>query len=190
MDYLNKALKTGKLTLKNRLVMPPMATHKAESDGNISQDILNYYDEKSKGGYISLVIIEHSFVSQQGKASNSQLSIAENRFIEGLKKLAHVIHKNGSKTVMQINHAGSETRKADTGMEIVGPSAVVNPAISGELPKELDKNEISDIVDQFKNAAVRVQKAGFDGVEIHCAHGYLLNQFLSPLTNKRTDNDR
>ena len=187
MDYLNKALKTSRLTLKNRLVMPPMATSKAEADGSISKDILNYYDEKSKGGYISLVIIEHSFVSQQGKASNCQLSAADDRLVEGLKELAGVIHKNGSKTVMQINHAGSQTSKTVTGMDTVGPSAVQNPAKSGELPKELNKNEISDIVNQFKNAALRVQEAGFDGVEIHCAHGYLLNQFLSPLTNKRTD---
>jgi 2,4-dienoyl-CoA reductase-like NADH-dependent reductase (Old Yellow Enzyme family) len=187
MDYLNKPLENSRINLKNRLVMPPMATSKSEADGGISKDILEYYDEKTNGGYISLVIIEHSFVSKQGKANNRQLSVADDCFVENLKDLAQIVHKNGSKTVMQINHAGSAATKAVTGMDAVGPSAVLNPAQSGELPKELDKNQISDIVCNFKNAALRVQKAGFDGVEIHSAHGYLLNQFLSPLTNKRCD---
>jgi 2,4-dienoyl-CoA reductase-like NADH-dependent reductase (Old Yellow Enzyme family) len=78
--------------------------------------LINYYDEKSKDGYLSLVVIEHSYVSQQGKAGDKQLSVTEDRLVRGLKKLADTIHKNGSKTVMQINHAGSGTRKEVTGM--------------------------------------------------------------------------
>lgn len=188
MSYLDKELGKGKLILKNRLVMPPMATAKSEADGGINKDILDYYDEKSKGGYISLIIIEHSFITQQGKASNNQLSIADDSLVERLKDLSAVIHKNGSKTVMQINHAGSAASKAVTGMEVVGPLAVKNPSKNdGEIPKELSKNDIEAIVREFKEAALRVKDAGFDGVEIHSAHGYLLSQFLSPLTNKRSD---
>ncbi|EDK32398.1 NADH:flavin oxidoreductase [Clostridium kluyveri] len=187
MNYLNKPLDTGKLLLKNRLIMPPMATAKSGIDGRISKDILDYYDEKSRGGYISLIIIEHSFVSQQGKASNNQVSIAQESMVEDLKKLAEIIHKNGCKTIMQINHAGSAANVEVTGMEIVGPSAVPNPFGTGMPPKELQKNEIKTIVNEFKEAALRVKNAGFDGVEIHSAHGYLLNQFLSPITNKRQD---
>jgi NADPH2 dehydrogenase len=188
MSYLNKPLKTKKIELKNRLVMPPMATSKSEDDGRISKDILNYYDEKSKGGFIGLVIIEHSFVSQQGKANNNQLSIANDDFVDDLKKLSGIIHKNGSKTIMQINHAGSTAMQSVTGMDVVGPSSVKNPSKdTAEMPRELTKAEINDIIEQFGKAALRVKKAGFDGVEIHSAHGYLLNQFMSPITNKRSD---
>lgn len=186
MTFLLKPLDHGKLTLNNRLVMPPMATSKCEVDGKISKDILDYYDEKSRGGYISLIIVEHSFITQQGKASEGQMSIAEDSLVESLKELANIIHKNGSKAVMQINHAGSAASKAVTGFDPVGPSAVANPR-KGNLPKELTKEEIKEIIKEFKAAALRVKEAGFDGVEIHSAHGYLLNQFFSPLTNHRTD---
>ncbi|MDF2883786.1 MAG: oxidase [Clostridiaceae bacterium] len=186
MSYLIKPLNNQKLYLKNRLVMPPMATSKSQSDGKVSRDILNYYDEKSKGGYISLIIIEHSFIAQQGKADGRQMSSAEDGVVENLKKLAEVIHENDSKAVMQINHAGSAASKDITGYEPVGPSAVKNPR-KGNIPKELTKDEIKDIINAFRAAALRVKEAGFDGVEIHSAHGYLLNQFFSPLTNKRTD---
>ncbi|MHC6178456.1 NADH:flavin oxidoreductase [Clostridium sp. JNZ X4-2] len=186
MSYLLAPLKRGKLVLKNRLVMPPMATSKSGEDGKASEDILKYYDEKSKGGYISLVIIEHSFIAQAGKASERQLSIADDSVVENLKKLSEIIHRNGSKTVMQINHAGSAAMRSITGTEVIGPSAVANP-IKGDMPRELTCMEIGDIVQEFKAASLRVKAAGFDGVEIHSAHGYFLNQFFSPLTNKRTD---
>ncbi|MDT8715706.1 NADH:flavin oxidoreductase [Clostridium sp. 19966] len=189
MAYLKQALETNKLNLKNRLVMPPMATAKAESDGRVSESVLDYYDEKSKGGYIGLIIIEHSFITKQGKASNNQLSIAEDSLVEKLKALSELIHKNGSKAVMQINHAGSAASSEVTGLEVVGPSAVQHlwKKNQSQLPRELTREEIKNIVEEFKAAALRVKKAGFDGVEIHSAHGYLLSQFLSPLSNKRTD---
>ena len=186
MLYLLKPLDKCKLTLKNRLVMPPMATSKSDKNGRIGKDILDYYDEKSQGGYISLIIIEHSFITQQGKASEGQLSVADDSLVEDLKELSNIIHKNGSKTVMQINHAGSAASKTVTGYDPVGPSAVANPRL-GNIPNELTKKEIKDIIGEFKDASLRTKEAGFDGVEIHSAHGYLLNQFFSPLTNKRTD---
>ena len=186
MSYLLKPLEQCKLTFNNRLVMPPMATSKSQQDGKVSKDILDYYNEKSQGGYISLIIIEHSFITVQGKASERMLSIAEDSVVEELKKLAKVIHKNGSKTVMQINHAGSAASLDVTGYEPVGPSAIANPR-KGNVPKELTKSEIKTIIGEFADAARRTKEAGFDGVEIHSAHGYLLNQFFSPLTNIRSD---
>lgn len=186
MFNLLEPLKTEKLTLNNRLVFPPMATEKSNEGGKLGQGILDYYDEKSKGGYISLIIIEHSFINEQGKASKGQLCVADDRNNEGLKELANVIHKNGSKAVMQINHAGSATTSQVTGQEVVGPSAVMHPR-GKEMPRELTKEDIKGIVKNFKYAAKRVKDAGFDAVEIHSAHGYLLNQFYSPITNKRTD---
>ncbi|KUO51088.1 MAG: NADH oxidase [Desulfitibacter sp. BRH_c19] len=186
MYHLLKPLQVGKLTLSNRLVMPPMATSKSEADGKVTQEIVQYYKEKSEGGYISLVTIEHSFISQEGKASKNQLSVADDCVIKGLKNLSDVIQQNGSKVIMQINHAGSATDEEVTGKTPVGPSSIANPR-KGSTPHELTKGEIADIIKAFQDAAVRVKKAGFDGVEIHSAHGYFLNQFFSPLTNKRAD---
>jgi 2,4-dienoyl-CoA reductase-like NADH-dependent reductase (Old Yellow Enzyme family) len=183
---LLKPLNIKRITLKNRLVMPPMATSKAEIDGKVSRNVLDYYAEKSEGGYISLIIIEHSFISQDGKASNNQLSIADDRVVESLKDLAKIIQNNGSKAVMQINHAGSAATKEVTGMDPAGPSAVPNPR-RGTVPKEFTREDIKNLINSFKEAARRTKEAGFDGVEIHSAHGYLLNQFYSPLSNKRTD---
>ncbi|AGF56045.1 2,4-dienoyl-CoA reductase-like NADH-dependent reductase (Old Yellow Enzyme family) [Clostridium saccharoperbutylacetonicum] len=186
MSHLSKGLENCKLELTNRLVFPPMATAKSDN-GMVSKEMLDYYDEKSKGGYFSLIIIEHSYIAPQGKASKGQLSIAEDCNMEGLKKLAEVIHKNGSKAIMQINHAGSAAKMEVTGYENVSPSAIINPLIKSDLPKELTKEEIKEIIEYFKVAAKRVKEAGFDGVEIHSAHSYLLDQFYSPITNKRTD---
>ncbi len=104
---LLEPIRIQKMQLHNRLVMPPMGTAKAMPDGHVSAEMLSHYREKSAGGYIGLVIIEHSYVSHEGKASERQLSVADDSVIDGLKELAGVIHGQGSKTVMQINHAGS-----------------------------------------------------------------------------------
>lgn len=186
MSLLLEPMQVGNLTLSNRLVMPPMATSKAEVDGKVSQSILDYYKEKSEGGYISLIIIEHSFISPEGKASKNQMSVAEDSVVESLKELTQVIQSNGSKAVMQLNHAGGAASKDIIGSVPVGPSAVAHPR-AGNMPRELTKEEIKGVVEAFRDAARRVKEAGFDAVEIHSAHGYLLNQFFSPLTNKRTD---
>src|SRR5450759_4585894 len=106
MSYLLEPLTTGKLPLKNRLVMPPMATSKAEPDGRVSEALLDYYDEKSRGGAIGLVIIEHNYITKQGQNRAGQPSVADDEMIEGLSRLSGVIHRNGSKTALQINHVG------------------------------------------------------------------------------------
>lgn len=186
MPRLLEPMQIDSLILTNRLVMPPMATAKAGPDGKVNQAILDYYDEKSHGGYISLVIIEHSFISPEGRAHPSQMSVADDSVINGLRDLSNVIHRNGPKTVMQLNHAGSRANETITGLAAVGPSAISNPR-EGIIPQELSQTAIAGIVQAFHDAAVRVKRAGFDGVEIHSAHGYLLNQFLSPLTNQRQD---
>lgn len=186
MKNLLQPLETRNLKLENRLVFPPMATSKAKDDGRVSKDIVNYYDEKSSGGFIGLIIVEHSYTAREGMAGKNQVSLADDYVIEGIKEIADVIHKNGSKAIMQINHAGNAASSEITGCQPVGPSAVPNPR-RGEVPRELSREEIKEIIKGFKDASIRVKKAGFDGVEIHSAHGYLLNQFFSPLTNKRED---
>jgi 2,4-dienoyl-CoA reductase-like NADH-dependent reductase (Old Yellow Enzyme family) len=186
MANLLEPVRIKNVLLKNRLVMPPMATGKALPDGRVSPETLAYYKEKSAGGYIGLVIIEHGYVSPEGKASERQLSVADNAMIAGIRELAGIIHAQGSKVVMQINHAGSSTSKDIIGAVPVAPSVVSNP-VKGSVPRELTKKEIGGIVRAFAAAAGRVKEAGFDGVEIHSIYCYLLNQFFSPLTNKRND---
>lgn len=186
MHPLLQPLSVGSITLANRLVMPPMATSKAEPDGRVSRSLLDYYNEKSAGGFIPLVIVEHSYIKPEGKASQSQLSVADDAVIPGLRELAEILHRNGSKGIIQMNHAGSAAKQEIIGTTPLGPSAVANPR-GGETPRELHVKEIEELVTAYAAAARRAKAAGFDGVEIHSAHGYLLNQFYSPLTNRRTD---
>ena len=189
MNLLKQPLKIKNIELKNRLVMPPMATEHSE-DGEVTQGLLDYYDEKTKGGYIGLVITEHAYISQDGKASKGQLSISRDSDIEGLRKLVEIIHNNGSKVIAQMNHAGSATKPEISGCESMSASAVVSPRFTGEaygVPREMTMEDSDQVVQAFGDAARRAKAAGFDGVEIHSAHGYLLNQFYSPISNKRTD---
>lgn len=186
MSILNSSIQVGNLKIKNRLVMAPMATSKATEEGQITKQICDYYYEKSFGGYIGLIITEHSYVNRKGKAGKGQISIADNRDINGLKDLAKLIHENESKVIAQISHAGGKTKREITGTEVYGASASPIPKID-LVPLEMSINDIQEVISDFTKAAIRAKQAGFDGVEIHSAHGYLLNQFYSPLTNKRTD---
>lgn len=185
MTHLLTPLQAGTLTLKNRLVMPPMATYLSEN-GQVGQPLLDYYGEKSRGGYFSLVIVEHCYVREDGKTNPKQLSCARDADIAGLRRLADVLHANGSKCVFQINHAGGQTASAVTGAPLLAPGTEQVPQRE-QPPRAMTEEEIAQIADAFAQAAKRVKAAGADGVEIHSAHGYLLNQFYSPLTNKRTD---
>lgn len=185
MSKLLTPIKIGSLNLTNRLVMPPMATAKSP-DGKVNEDVLSYYAEKSEGGHIGLIIIEHAYITQKGKAHKNQLSISDDCDITGLKSLADLIHKNNSKAVMQINHAGIQTSTEATGYPVVSVSSAPHPR-TNNVGIELSEDDIKEIINCFKSSALKVKEAGFDGVEIHSAHGYLLHQFFSPLTNKRTD---
>ena len=186
MKLLNTPLQIGNLEIKNRLVMPPMASAKATDAGRVTLQLCDYYREKSSGGYIGLIITEHSYISAEGKAGENQVSIAYDGDIEGLKQLAATIHECGSKAIIQISHAGGAAKREITGKDAFAPSAVKMPK-TGLVPLEMKRTDIEKVIADFAAAAVRAKKAGFDGVEIHSAHGYLLNQFYSPLTNRRTD---
>lgn len=186
MSRLNTPVSIGTLEVKNCLVMPPMATSKADDNGKVTQQICDYYREKSSGGYIGLIITEHSYVSPEGKAGKGQISIAEDEDISGLRKLTETLHENGTKAMAQISHAGGAARSEITGKAVYGASACPMPK-TGFVPLEMTLADIENVIHDFTRAAVRAKSAGFDGVEIHSAHGYLLNQFYSPLSNKRTD---
>ncbi len=190
MPKLLQSLPVGSLVLRNRLVMPPMATEKSEGEGRVSPELLGYYDEKTRGGYFGLVVTEHSYVCEEGKASVHQVSFAHDEDVAGLAKLAEAVHRNGSKAIAQINHAGGKAICALNGAALApAPSAMGYITTRGEAvqARTMIQEEIDAVVSAFAAAARRAQQAGFDGVEIHSAHGYLLNQFYSPLTNKRAD---
>lgn len=189
MKLLMQPIKVKNIEIRNRIIMPPMATSKSD-DGQVNQKLVDYYDEKSKGGYIGLIITEHAYISKDGMANNGQVSISNDSNIEGLKRITEVIHKNDSKVIAQINHAGSSANPEVTGHEIISASAVINngyTAKTGIIPHEMNKDDIKRVVNCFAEAAKRTKEASFDGVEIHSAHAYLLNQFFSPITNKRID---
>ena len=189
MNALTQSIAIRGVELSGRLVMPPMASGKPDPDGTLSDSLVEYYKEKSQGGYLGLVITEHAFVCQQGKAHGGQLSIAREEDIPGLRRLADAIHNNGVKAVAQISHAGGAANPQDTGMEPVSASVVQSPRAKAgaPIPRAMTVGEIQAVVEAFAQATCRAQEAGFDGVELHAAHGYLLNQFYSPLTNHRTD---
>ena len=185
---LKQALGIKNIKLHNRLVLPPMASKTSGEHGYVTEETLAHYEEICRGGYIGLVITEHAYIHIGGKASHGQLSIAEDGVIDGLKRLVDMIHGCGSKVICQINHAGSGTNEDFTGgLMPVAPSAVGHPKRKEERPREMTLEEIKELPKLFADAALRAKLAGFDGVELHACHGYLLNQFLSPLTNLRTD---
>ena len=185
---INEPVTAGKLMFSNPVIMPPMATAKADSKGHITEEALNYYREKTSCRLFSAVIVEHSYVDPAGKAHENQNSISNDSDIQGMSRLSQVIKESGAISVLQISHSGSMAREKVIGQKPLAPSALINPgAKNGEMPVQLTREQIEELENRFVDAAERAMKAGFDAVEIHSAHGYLLDQFLSPLTNKRED---
>ncbi|MGL4949786.1 MAG: NADH:flavin oxidoreductase [Anaeroplasmataceae bacterium] len=182
-EYLLK----GKL-VKSRIVYPPIATE-GTTNGEVTSNILDYYDRKVSLNNIGITITEHAYVNINGIASVGQISISKDEDIEGLAKLAKVIKSHNSLAICQIAHAGSNALK-EISKRVIGPSAVINPAVTSkkvDVPIEATLDDIKQLIEDFSNAGLRAYKAGFDGIELHGAHGYLLDQFFSPITNVRND---
>jgi NADPH2 dehydrogenase len=165
-------------TLRNRIVLPPMQTGRASFEGEVTNRLINFYVRRS--AHLGLPIVEHAYVSPTGKIGPKQLAIHDDSSVGGFEKLANALHTVGAPAIVQISHAGGVTNKRVIGTEPAGPSP-------REKSRMLEASEIYAIVDAFALATERAVKAGFDGVELHGAHGYLLNQFFSPLFNKRED---
>lgn len=172
------------LVFKNRYVCAPFDISKATKDGLITEELLSIYEQR-KGP--ALIVVEQAAINRAGQYREKLVYVDRDECIDGLMKLADVIHKNEQIAVVQINHAGSAADPALTGMEAVAPSAVIHPVVQRSMPRALTIEEIQVMKDDFVKAALRVKQAGFDGVEIHNCHGFLLSQFLSPLTNFRDD---
>lgn len=182
----------GKLELKNRIIMPPMEPNFGSATGEVTEQMIRYYEERAKGG-AGLIVVHIACVDYpQGKAVINQISADNDKYISGLAKLAEAIHSWGAKCVVQLHHAGKQTKPACIdGLQPVAPSSEPCPFLSEApfniQPRELTHEEVQELVDKFVKAAVRVAAAGFDGVQLHGAHGYLIGQFMSPLSNKRND---
>ncbi len=185
--WLASAGKIGNLPIKNRIVMPAMGTVMASTNGEASDHLIAYYAERARGG-AGLIITEIVSVEYiLGKAVAVQLRADHDEFISGLGRLARAVKKHGTRIFAQLHHAGNQSNTRLTGgKQIVAPSAVVNQVI-GEEPHPLTIEEVNELVHKFIQAAVRCQTAGFDGVQLHGAHGYLIGQFISPHSNRRTD---
>lgn len=167
--------------LKNRIVMPPMVTRMA-TDGFVSDFHLVHYGIRSEYG-VGMIMLEATAVVPEGRISLKDLGIWDDSHVYGLSRITEYLRENGTISCLQLAHAG---RKSDKSLDVVGPSSI---AFSDDYktPRELSTSEIKKIVDAYKDAAIRAKKAGFDAVEVHGAHGYLLNSFLTPLINKRED---
>lgn len=174
------------MTVKNRIVMMPMGTNFGEQNGEMSFLHINYYEQRAKGGTGLLIVENASVDSPQGSNGTTQLRIDSDNYIPRLYKLCENVHKHGACIAIQINHAGASAMSSRIGMQPVSASDVPSKE-GGEIPRPLTKEEILHIVRKYAEAARRAQICGFDAVEIHAGHSYLISQFLSPIYNKRTD---
>ena len=182
----NDPIQIRTLQLKNRLVMPPMQSDRSNR-GHVTEDLTAYYRARALGSEPGLIIVEHCCISEAGRADSGQLSIAEDGCIAEHRQLTDAVHEAGSRIFIQLNHAGNAAEPF-AGGELVSASDI--PALRKTLqkkPRPLTGEEIRSLEACWAQAALRAIQAGYDGVEIHSAHGYLLDQFYSPLTNRRED---
>lgn len=173
------------LTLRNRIVLPPMNTRASPPDGSVTDKHVAHYAARARAG-VALIVVEHAYVSRQGRYRATQLGACDDALVPGLRRLVDEVHAAGAAICLQLNHAGAKAIVEAAGERPAGPSDVSPPGDRRE-PRPLTKVEIVAIVRDFGEAARRAVAAGFDGVEVHGAHGYLLSQFASPLTNRRRD---
>lgn len=185
MRKVFEPIQVGALTLKNRLVVSAMLTNLAAADGSATESYIAYHEAKARGGW-GLIITEDYPITPNAGTSKTLPMIYNDTLAASHAKLAERVHAAGGKIFIQLYHAGRETTSAVTGEQPVAPSAIKDPTMP-EIPRELSKSEIAEIIEQFATNAYYVKKAGFDGVEIHGASGYLVGEFLSPFSNKRSD---
>jgi 2,4-dienoyl-CoA reductase-like NADH-dependent reductase (Old Yellow Enzyme family) len=180
----------GPVEVKNRIVMPPMTTRTADEEGFVTDDTVAYYMARVRGG-TGLITVEMASPEKAGRHRRRELGIYDDRFIPGLHRLVREIQNGGAKASIQLGHGGGHTRKDICGETPVAPSAIPHPVFETTfetiIPEEMSKARIADCVAAFAAAARRAQQAGFDCVEIHAAHGYLISQFLTPFENRRID---
>jgi 2,4-dienoyl-CoA reductase-like NADH-dependent reductase (Old Yellow Enzyme family) len=175
----------GNMEVKNHFLRSATYEGKATDEGYPTDATKSIYQDLAKGD-VGTIITSYSYITDYEQPEKHQLGIYNDSFIEAYRDLVETVHSYDAKIVMQIVHGSSLSQGYREKAKILGPSAIPHP-VSGITPKEMTKEEIQDVIRFFADAAGRVKAAGFDGVQIHCAHGYLLAQFISPLFNHRTD---
>jgi 2,4-dienoyl-CoA reductase-like NADH-dependent reductase (Old Yellow Enzyme family)/thioredoxin reductase len=185
LDMLFQPIKIGNVELKNRLAVPPMVSNFCTDDGQVTERLIRFHEERAKGGW-GLITIEQTVVTKSGKGHPNQPTIWSDENIEGLSRLTQRVHAAGAKISVQLNHAGRSSNVSITGCPLQAPSVLKDPQRT-DMPVELTIEEIHEIVRQFGEAALRAKKAGFDMVTEHAHARYLIASFLSPISNKRTD---
>lgn len=185
MAALFTPLAIKSLRLANRIVLPPMGTQLSTSEGAITDRQVEHYVLRARGG-VGLIIVEHAYVSLLGQFRRTQLGAWNDDLIPGLRRLVEGVHAEGVPICLQLNHAGAKAFPDVIGQQPAGPSDVVPPR-GVATPRPLARDELPIIAQEFAAAASRAVRAGFDAVEVHGCHGYLLSQFASPITNKRKD---
>lgn len=175
----------GRIPMRNRIVRSATWEGMCETDGAPTERLLSLYEGLATGG-VGLIVTGYATVRPDGKQARGKLGIHDDSLVDGLRDVARRVHDRGGRIAAQLVHAGGQANRKVTGLPPVAPSAVSVPYYP-EVPEELTPEGILDIVASFGRAAGRAKEAGFDGVQLHGAHAYLIHQFLSPLTNRRTD---
>ncbi|MCC7048777.1 MAG: hypothetical protein IT562_18825 [Alphaproteobacteria bacterium] len=180
----------GGVEIRNRVVMPSMTTRGADAEGFVTDDSIAYYVARARGG-VGLVTVEMASPERAGRHRLRELGIYDDRFLPGLKRLAAAIHAEGARASIQLGHGGGHTRQDICGEMPVAPSAIPHPVqevtFATIVPEAMSRARIAETTAAFVAAAVRAREAGFDMVELHAAHGYLISQFLAPFENRRDD---
>ncbi|MDW7671963.1 MAG: FAD-dependent oxidoreductase [Bacillota bacterium] len=187
MMKVNESIQIGNLKLRNRIVMPPMETAHNNADGSVSKEMIDYYEERAKGG-AGLIVVQNTAIDDVcSRSAPAQLRLDNIHYIAQMAKLAETIQLHGAKAILQLGHGGRQAHPGSHPTKIsVAPSPIASAA-NGVVPKELTIDEIKTIQLRWAEAAERAMFAGFDGIEFHNAHGYLVGEFLSPTSNTRTD---
>lgn len=185
MSVLFEEVALGTLRAKNRFVRAATWENLATEEGRMTPELLAVYRELAAGG-VGTILTGYAFVTPDEQPNPRMMGIYDDRFVDEYRALVDVVHEHGARIVLQVAYGGSATRLDPPSKRILGPSAVANPK-TGIVPVEASEGDLAYLREAFSAAARRAQAAGFDGVELHAAHGYLLSQFLSPHLNRRTD---
>ena len=183
---LASPIQVNSVTMKNRMMMAPMATHLAKEDGSVTEELIAYYVERAKGG-VAMITTESCFINQNGRGGIRRLGIHKESFVPSLKKLTSSIHEAGALVCCELHHGGPQCKSATIGeMPLCASSSYYQMGVI-DPPRAVQKAEIPSLIEDYKNGARRAKEAGFDMIMLHYGHGYLANSFLSPLTNRRKD---
>ncbi len=190
MNILLTPARIGPVTVPNRIVMPPMTTRGSDEEGHVTDQTIAYYMARVNGG-TGLITVEMASPEKVGRHRRRELGIYDDRFLPGLTKLVHEIHRGGAKASIQLGHGGGHTRIDICGEKPIAPSAIPHPVYETTLetivPEAMTRERIDRTTQAYVAAARRAVWAGFDCVEVHAAHGYLISQFHAPFENERTD---